>query len=122
MVVAIIFLMVFGMFLEIAYSYFLPQDKAKPFFVKAVLCFSPYSNIKGIAKTTDTNASGQIGCLNGMRQVIFKPVITILFMFSAYRVISMTWVILCHSFLSTPGGSTQNSRWVSDVSSIFPCT
>ena len=60
--------MVLAMLLEIAYSYFLPQDTSKPLLVKAVLCFSPYSNIKEIAKTTDTNALGQIGCLNGMRQ------------------------------------------------------
>ena len=35
--------------------------------VKAVRCFSPYTNLKKIAKTTDSNASGQLGCLNGMR-------------------------------------------------------
>ena len=35
--------------------------------VKAIRCFSPYTNLKKIAKTTDTNASGQLGCLNGMR-------------------------------------------------------
>ena len=35
--------------------------------VKAFRCFSPYTNLKKIAKTTDTNASGQLGCLNGMR-------------------------------------------------------
>jgi len=87
--------------LEIAYSSFLPQDKPKPLLARVVLCFSPYSNLKGIAKTTDTNASGQIGCLNGM------------------RVISMTWVVLCHSFLYTPGASNQITRYVSDVSTNF---
>ena len=61
-------LMVLATLLEIAYSSFLPQDKPKPLLARVVLCFSPYSNLKGIAKTTDTNASGQIGCLNGMRQ------------------------------------------------------
>ena len=37
--------------------------------VKAILCFSPYTNVKKIAKTVDANAVGQIGCLNGMRLV-----------------------------------------------------
>ena len=40
---------------------------SKIFIVKAVLCFSPYTNLKKIAKTTDANASGQFGCLIGMR-------------------------------------------------------
>ena len=64
---AIAFLMALSTVVEVAYSTSLLRDNAKPLAVKAVLCFSPYSNLKGIAKTTDTNASGQIGCLNGMR-------------------------------------------------------
>ena len=44
---------------------YMPSPDA--FIVKVVRCFSPYTNLKKIAKTTDTNASGQIGCFNGMR-------------------------------------------------------
>ena len=63
----IILLMGLALIVDLAYSLFLQPDATKPFFVKLILCFSPYSNLKGIAKTTDTNAGGQIGCLNGMR-------------------------------------------------------
>ena len=44
----------------------------KPILVKAVLCFSPYINLKKILKTVDANAVGQIGCLTGMRLVCCK--------------------------------------------------
>ena len=37
------------------------------------------------------------------------------FCFIPHRAISMTWVVLCHSFLSTPGGSAQNRRFTSDI-------
>ena len=63
----IILLMGLALIVDLAYSLFLQPDATKPFFVKLILCFSPYSNLKGIAKTTDTNAGGQIGCLVGMR-------------------------------------------------------
>ena len=59
-----------ALIIELVYSYLLPPNKPKPLYVKVLLCFSPYANIKGIAKTIDANAAGQIGCLNGIRQVI----------------------------------------------------
>ena len=38
------------------------------------------------------------------------------FHFLSDRAISMTWVVLCHSFLFTPGfGSSQNPRFTSDI-------
>ena len=64
---AIILLMGLATVLEIVYAFLLPQDATKPIYVKAVLSFSPYANLKGIAKTTDSNASGKLGCLDGMR-------------------------------------------------------
>ena len=64
---AIILLMGLATVLEVVYAFLLPQDATKPIYVKAVLCFSPYTNLKGIAKTTDSNAAGKIGCLDGMR-------------------------------------------------------
>ena len=45
---------------------------------KAVLCFSPYTNLKKIAKTVDANAVGQIGCLNGMRLVLITSIVLLL--------------------------------------------
>ena len=58
---------------------------------------------------------------NEARSINFRTVLSHLNQtFSTHRAISMTWVVLCHSFLYTPGGSSQNTRWVSDVSSIFP--
>ena len=63
-----------ALILELVYTVLLQPDATKPFLVKVVLCFSPYSNLKGIAKTSDTNAGGQIGCLNGMRLENFTAV------------------------------------------------
>ena len=64
---AIILLMGLATVLEVVNAFLLPQDATKPIYVKAVLSFSPYTNLKGIAKTTDSNASGKLGCLDGMR-------------------------------------------------------
>ena len=36
------------------------------------------------------------------------------------RVISMTWVVLCHSYSFTPGPSGQNPKWTSDVRLFCP--
>ena len=127
----IIFLMGLAVIVELAYSLFpnfpiLSAQVAgpvatKPFFAKFILCFSPYSNLKGIAKTSDTNAGGQIGCLNGMRsdfpQVYeIDHYLSCIFCSMLNRAMSMTWVVLCHSFIYTPGKSTQVNRWVYDVS------
>ena len=59
--------MVVALIVEIVWV-FLP-DVQKPLLVKAIICFSPYTNLRAIAKTIDSNAAGQIGCLNGMRFV-----------------------------------------------------
>ena len=70
--------LVLELFLNLGPSW-LSRDLKKTIF-KAVLCFSPYTNLKKIAKTVDANAAGQIGCLNGMRYVrltLFKLVLYI---------------------------------------------
>ena len=59
--------MVVALILEIVWVY-LPNVQ-KPFLVEATTCFSPYTNMRAITKTIDSNAAGQIGCLNGMRFV-----------------------------------------------------
>ena len=55
------------MLLALVLELFLNSSDLKKTIFKAVLCFSPYTNLKKIAKTVDANAAGQIGCLNGMR-------------------------------------------------------
>ena len=67
---AIVLLMGLALIVELLYSYIFQPNMKKPLFVKAVICFSPYTNIKGLAKTIDANAAGQIGCLNGIRYEI----------------------------------------------------
>ena len=56
--------------------------KETSFFLKVVLCFSAYTNGKRLLSTTAAG-SDHLGCLNGM------------------RFISMTWVVLGHSFTSS---------------------
>ena len=62
----IFLLMAMALFLDFIYQENKPAASVA-LIVKAIRCFSPYTNLKKIAKTTDTNASGQLGCLNGMR-------------------------------------------------------
>lgn len=57
-----------ALIVELLYSYIFRTNTNKPLLVKAIICFSPYTNLKGVAKTIDANAAGQIGCLNGIRQ------------------------------------------------------
>ena len=57
------------MLVALGLELFLSSRDLKKTIFKAVLCFSPYTNLKKIAKTVDANAAGQIGCLNGMRYV-----------------------------------------------------
>ena len=91
----------------------------KHFLVKAVLCFSPYTNLRKVLKTVDANAVGQIGCLNGMRLVFKQGVI---YFFKSYivlrflRVLSMSWVILAHVFGFLPGQWCQNELYSWNVS------
>ena len=59
--------MIVALIVEIVLAY-LPNVQ-KTLLVKAIICFSPYTNLRAIAKTIDSNAAGQIGCLNGMRFV-----------------------------------------------------
>ena len=53
-----------------------PSRDLKNTIFKAVLCFSPYTNLRKIVKTVDANAAGQIGCLNGMRYARFDISVT----------------------------------------------
>ena len=74
----IIFLMALALVLEfiIGLGPNVPNSLfAESIIVKAVLCFSPYTNLKKISKTVDANAVGQIGCLNGMRLVLITNII-----------------------------------------------
>ena len=48
----------------------------------------------------------------------FKTDIKLIF-FIQNRAISMTWVVLCHSFLYTPGKASLINRWVYDVRSLI---
>ena len=111
--------MVVALIVEIVWVY-LP-DVQKPVLVKAIICFSPYTNLRAIAKTIDSNAAGQIGCLNGMRFVssslcnVLLPKTYPLYI----RVISMSWVVLCHGYSFTPGPSGQNPKWTGDVRFLF---
>ena len=113
--------MIVALTVEIVWGY-LPKVH-KPLLIKAIICFSPYTNLRAIAKTIDSNAAGQIGCLNGMRFVssslcnVLLPKTNPLYI----RVISMSWVVLCHGYSYTPRDSGQNPKWSGDVRLyIFP--